>query len=93
MKLSPDKIEQLADALVDELAEIDGVMFQSKDVQLRTAMRDIMTDELMIEERLDAEIHKTLQAYKYEITMGRMNYDDLFKKTKSRLVRERKLIL
>ncbi len=93
MKLSPDKIEQLANALVDELAEIDGVMFQSKDVQLRTAMRDIMTDELMIEERLDAEIHKTLQAYKYEITMGRMNYDDLFKKTKSRLVRERKLIL
>jgi len=47
----------------------------------------------MAEERLDAEIHKLLQAYKYEITMGRMNYDELFKKTKQKLVRERKIVL
>jgi len=52
-----------------------------------------MTDELMVEELLDAEIHKMLQAYKYEITMGRMSYDDLFKKTKQRLVRDRRLVL
>ena len=31
MKLSPDKIEQLSAALVDQLAEIDGVLFRSDD--------------------------------------------------------------
>ncbi|HNP87289.1 MAG: DUF507 family protein [Chloroflexi bacterium SZAS-1] len=93
MKLSPDKIEQLSAALVDQLAEIDGVLFQSDDGQLRLAAQQLMTDELLVEERLDAEIHKMLQAYKYEITMGRMNYDELFKKTKQRLVKERKLTL
>ena len=93
MKLSPDKVEQLSAALVDEFAEIDGVMFQSDDAQLRLAAQQIMTDELMVEELLDAEIHKLLQAYKYEITMGRMNYDELFKKTKQKMVRERKLVL
>jgi hypothetical protein len=93
MKLSPDKIEQLSAALVDEFAEIEGVLFQGDDSQLRLAAQHIMTDELMVEEQLDAEIHKLLQAYKYEITMGRMNYDELFKKTKQKLVRDRKLVL
>jgi hypothetical protein len=93
MKLSSAKIEQLVAGLVDHLAEIDGVMFQADDGRLRIAAQQIMTDELMAEELLDAEIHKMLQAYKYEITMGRMNYDDLFKKTKQKLVRDRKIVL
>jgi hypothetical protein len=93
MKLSNSKIEQLAAALVDQLAEIDGVLFQSDDTQLRLAAQQIIADELMVEEQLDAEIHKLLQAYKYEITMGRMNYDELFKRTKQKLVRERKIVL
>ena len=93
MKLSNSKVEQLAAALVDQLAEIDGVLFQSDDTQLRLAAQQIMVDELMVEEQLDAEIHKLLQAYKYEITMGRMNYDELFKRTKQKLVRERKIVL
>ncbi len=93
MKLSNEKIEQLAAAIVDQFAEIDGVLFQGNDSQLRIATKEIVADELMIEERLDAEIHKLLQAYKYEITMGRMSYDDLFKKTRQRLIRERNIVL
>jgi hypothetical protein len=93
MKLSSAKVEQLAADLIDHMAEIDGVLFQADDGRLRVAAQQIITDELMIEELLDAEIHKMLQAYKYEITMGRMSYDDLFRKTKSRMVRERKLVL
>lgn len=93
MKLSPPKIEQLASALVDELAEIEGVLFQTSDSELRLALQDVMTDELLVEERLDAEIHKMLQAYKYEIVTGRLNYDDLFRKTRQRLIKERKIVL
>ena len=68
MKLSHDKIEQLSAALVDQLAEIDGVLFRSDDSQLRLAAQQIITNELLVEEQLDAEIHKMLQVYKYEIT-------------------------
>ncbi|KAB8143951.1 DUF507 family protein [Chloroflexia bacterium SDU3-3] len=93
MKLSPAKIEDISERLIDQLAEIDGVLFQAEDGAIRIAMRDIITDELMIEEKLDAEVHKMLQAYKYEITMGRMSYDDLFKKIRSRLILERKIVL
>jgi hypothetical protein len=93
MKLSPKKVEQLSEQLVDELAEIDGILFQSNDSQLRLAIQEIITDELMVEDRLDTEVHQMLKAYKYEITQGRMKYDDLFKKTRQRLINERKIIL
>ena len=93
MKLSPEKIDLLSAAIVDQLAEIDGVLFQGGDSDLRLAVNEIITDELMIEERLDAEIHKMLQAYKNEITMGRLNYDELYRKMRSRLIGERKIVL
>lgn len=93
MKLSPAKVEELAENLLDVLAEIEGVMFQGNDTQLKQAMNEIITNELMVEELLDAEIHQMLQQHKYEITMGRLSYDDLFRKTKNRLVSQRKLVL
>lgn len=93
MKLSPEKIESLSEALIDALADIDGVLFRGDDGDLRLAISEILTDELMLEERLDAEVHKMLQAYKYEITMGRLNYDELYRKLRSKLIAERKLVL
>ncbi|NJM05762.1 DUF507 family protein [Candidatus Gracilibacteria bacterium] len=93
MKLSPEKVEQLAANIVDGLAEVDGILFMGNDSQIRLAIAEIVTDELMVEEVLDAEIHKMLQAYKYEITMGRLNYDELFRKTRQRLIAERKIVL
>lgn len=93
MKISPEKIEQLATDLVDVLADADGAVFQAGDTDLKLAIIAIMTDELMVEERLDAEVHKMLQAYKYEITMGRMNYDDLYRKLRNRLIAERRIVL
>ena len=93
MKLSPEKIEQLSAALLDALADVDGVLFRGDDSELRIALSQIITDELMVEERLDAEVHKMLQAYKYEITMGRLNYDELYRKLRNKLIAERRIVL
>ncbi|WP_322815549.1 DUF507 family protein [Chloroflexus sp.] len=93
MKLSPAKVEQLAAMLVDVLAETDGVLFQAGDPELRAAIREIMTDELEVEDRLNAEVHQLLQAYKYEITQGRLDYDTLFRRIRQRLIAERKIVL
>jgi hypothetical protein len=93
MKLSPEKVEQLSAALLDALADVDGVLFRGDDSELRIALSQILTDELMVEERLDAEVHKMLQAYKYEITMGRLNYDELYRKLRNKLISERRIVL
>lgn len=93
MKLSPEKIEALAVDLIDALADIEGVLFRGDDTALKLAIGAIITDELMVEERLDAEVHRMLQAYKYEITMERLNYDELYHKLRNKLIAERKIVL
>ena len=80
MKLSPEKIEALSASLLDALADVDGVLFRSDDSDLRIAIAQIVTDELMV-------------AYKYEITMGRLNYDELYRKLRSKLISERRIVL
>ncbi len=93
MKLSPAKVDHLAEMLVDVLADTDGVLFQAGDAELRIAIREIMTDELEVEDRLNAEVHRMLQAYKYEITHERLDYETLFRRLRQRLIAERKIVL
>lgn len=94
MRISPTKVDNYAEKLVDVLADTDGVLFECDDAELRVAIVDIMTDELMQEERLDAELHELLHAkLRFEISMGRVNYDELFRKAKSQEIRKRGIII
>jgi hypothetical protein len=93
MKLSEARIDKLSEEIVDVLAEQDDVRLQADDVKLRHAIRDEMINELTVEERLDAEVRKILEQYRSDITMGRMNYDELFRRVKQRLIAERRIVL
>ncbi|HEY0607954.1 MAG: DUF507 family protein [Chloroflexi bacterium] len=93
MKLSDPRIDKLSEEIVDLLAEQDDVRLQADDVKLRHAIRDEVVDELTVEERLDAEVRKMLEQHRSDITMGRMNYDELFRRVKQRLINERRIIL
>jgi hypothetical protein len=93
MKLSEPRIDKLSEEIIDALAEQDDVRLQADDVKLRHAIRDEMINELTVEERLDAEVRKILEQYRSDITMGRMNYDELFRRVKQRLINERRIVL
>src|ERR687894_441954 len=92
MKLSEARIDKLSEEIVDVLAEQDDLRLQADDVKLRHAIRDEMIDELTVEERLDVEVRKLLEQYRSDITMGRMNYDELFRRVKQRLINERRIV-
>ena len=93
MKLSEARIDKLSLEIIDLLAEQDDVRLQANDAELSTAIKQIMQDELTIEERLDAEVRSLLEDYRTDIAMGRMNYDDLFRRIKQRLITERRIVL
>jgi hypothetical protein len=50
-------------------------------------------DELQVEDRLNAEIRNLMKAYESEIEKGHVDYQKMFAIIKSKLVRERGLIL
>lgn len=93
MKLSEARIDKLSEAIVDTLAEQDDVRLQADDGKLLHAIRTTMIDELTVEERLDVEVRKLLEQYRGDIAQGRMNYDELFRRVKQRLIAERRIIL
>lgn len=93
MKLSEARIDVLSERIVDVLADQDDVLFQAPDPRLRQAIREIMIDELTVEERLDAEVRALLEQHRSDIVMGRLNYDEVFRRVKQRLIRERGIVL
>jgi uncharacterized protein len=93
MKLSEARVDRLSEQIVDVLAEQDDVRLQADDARLRRAIRETMIDELLVEERLDLEVRKMLEQFRSEIAMGRMNYDELFRRAKQKLIAERRIVL
>lgn len=93
MRLSDTRLERLAAEIVDLLADRDDVRLQADDAKLLQGVATIMADELTVEERIDAEAREILETYRNDIAAGRLDYHELFRKVKSRLVHERKAIL
>jgi len=93
MKLGEDRVDKLAEQILDALADRDDVRLQADDGKLLNQIRMTMIDELTVEERLDIEVRKLLDRYKGDIAMGRMNYDELFRRAKQRLINERNIVL
>jgi hypothetical protein len=54
---------------------------------------EIMTEELMVEDRLNEEVREILKKFAADIEQGRMDYRRLFELTKQKLVKERNLVL
>jgi len=56
-------------------------------------VEDIITEELMVEDRLNDEVRGILKQHESDIERGRMDYRRLFDLTKQKLVKERNLVL
>jgi hypothetical protein len=60
---------------------------------LVAGLEQVMTDELSVEDRLNAEVRQLLKAYDKQIEQGQVDYQKMFQMVKQKLVRERGLIL
>ncbi|MEC4676235.1 MAG: DUF507 family protein [Nitrospirota bacterium] len=56
-------------------------------------VESIIMEELAVEDRLNDEVREILKKHESDIERGRMDYRRLFDLTKSRLVRERNIVL
>ena len=93
MKLSDARLDRLATQIVDILAERDDVRLQADDTKLLHGVKAIMADELQAEDRIDEEVREILDQYRNDIAAGRLDYHELYRRIKTRLVNERKVVL
>jgi hypothetical protein len=92
MLLSRDFVGHMAKEVVKRL--VAGKMIETKDAEsLAQQVRQVMADEVTVEDRLSEEAREILSRYSEEMRRTGVSYQDMYKKVKSQLARERKLIL
>ncbi|MFQ5456481.1 MAG: DUF507 family protein [Nitrospirota bacterium] len=93
MKLPKERVRFIANLIGNELISrgfIEPVIEKSILIE---RIEDIITDDLVIEDRLNEEVKNILTQYNNKIKTGEIDYRKMFLLIKNRLIKERGLIL
>ena len=93
MRLRKKMIDHVAKTVAERLLE-QGLL--AVDGARETVMAEVgrlITDELMVEDRLNDEVKELLRAHSTAIERGNIDYARMFTMVKRKLVQERGLIL
>lgn len=92
MLLSRDYVGYMSKEIVKRL--IAGKMIETKHVEALTEqVRKVMADEVTVEDRINEEVREILSQHSDEMRRMGVSYQEMYKKVKGQLARERKLIL
>ena len=93
LRLSKERVRHIADSLVTRLQSQAGLELVGTRQALVEALDHAITEELSVEDRLNAEIRTLMKTYTAEIERGNVDYQKMFTMIKKKLVAERGLIL
>lgn len=93
MRLKKERITALAETLVDRLTAQRFVRPEAPKPELASSLERIITNELMIEDRLDAEVRRILETYRVQIEKGQVDERKMFLMIKKQLAKDRGILL
>jgi len=83
----------LSKEIIEELLKRELISLVVPREQAAALLSELILEELMVEDRLNAEVREMLKKYDSEIEKGRLDYRRLFEMTKQKLVKERNIVL
>ena len=92
MLLVRDFVAYMANEVVKRLVEGGQIEVQAQDV-VTTRVRQRMLEELTVEDRLNEEVRQILVERQDEMRSTGVSYQEMYKKVKQHLARDRKLVL
>jgi len=93
MRLRREMVHYLAQAIVRDLIDKGFMDTLAERTRAAELVRDVITEELQIEDRLNDEVKDLLRAYSNEFSRGEADYNKMFVMVKRKLVQDRGLIL
>jgi hypothetical protein len=94
MLLNRDYVAHMASQVVKKLVEDEQVAIKEKDVEpVILKVRNRMMEEITIEDKINEEVRTILTQHQDEMRRAGISYQEMFKKVKGQLARDRKLIL
>ena len=92
MRLTRDQVEAITQNLVHALMR-EGTISTDEPGAVIDRLAAVFRDDLAVEDRLNEEVREILEKHNEEISRGDIDYQEMFRKIKTKLARERKIIL
>lgn len=92
MRLTTDEIEFIARKIVKTLVA-EGKLEVDSEPRLVEALVRVITDELMLEDRLNQEVREVLSQHSSEIERSNVTYTEMFKMLKRKMAKEKGIVL
>ena len=89
MSLSRPKINHLSQLIVKNLQQTDAIRLRKAENEVRLQIVKTLTDELKIEEIIDAEVRRKLASYSRKILEGSREWDVMYQKFYEQEVKKR----
>jgi hypothetical protein len=94
MLLNRDYVSHMASEVVKKLTEGNLVEIKEKDLDaVIQRVRHRMMEEITVEDKVNEEVRTILTQYQDEMRRTGISYQEMFKKVKGQIARDRKLIL
>jgi len=93
MRMTKERIRFISTAVLDQLKAQQLFEISGSKEKLVEALEKAVTDELSVEDRLNAEVRSMLKQYDAEFNSGRADYQKMFTMVKNKLVKERGVVL
>ena len=93
MRIQKELTELLAKKIVKSLIDKNLIIWEESSENLQSIVNEIITKDLMVEDLLNDEVKTLLESKTDEYERDMMDYGRVFQMVKSKLVRERGLIL
>ena len=93
MRITKEFVETLSKKVIRSLTDKDLIIWEETIDKLETIVAGIIIEDLMVEDLLNEEVKTLLESKTEEYERSMMDYGRVFQMVKSKLVRERGLIL
>ncbi len=93
MRLPKEMIKHIADAIAENLESKGLVEYEAPKVTIAEKIAEVITADMLAEEKLNKDVEKILSAHEAEIAREQMDYRKVFDMTKQKLARERGIVL
>lgn len=93
MRIKKEFVERMSKKMVKSLIEGDFIVWDERPEKLEGIISGIITEDLLVEDHLNDEVKTLLEARTKDYERDMMDFGRVFQMVKSKLVRERGLVL
>lgn len=93
MRLAKELIQHISNAIANNLESKGMAEYDVPKTAIAEKIAEVITANMMEEDKLNKEVEKILTAHEAEIANGHMDYRKVFELTKQKLAKDRGIVL